>query len=380
LMRANSRVWRCLMAAAGALGATGVGAFLIMATGIYDIGASKPHFAVTYWLLDFAKRRSIETQSLMIRAPPSLDNPDLVTLGAAHYLGGCAQCHGAPGQPRNPIASSMLPQPADLVRVAPTWTSAQLFWIVRNGLKYTGMPAWPDVTRDDEIWALVAFLRMLPTMTAEQYARLSSGGLAPPARSGREIAEYGAEAEALSRCGRCHDPQAPATASGLAPRLAGQSRAYLELALRDYAEERRASGIMRPVVAELDDKSIALLSKYYSELPHMRGAATADDAGIEQGRVIAERGDLETGVPPCLACHGGKSAATFPRLDGQNARYLAGQLRLWKSGQRMGSVQSKIMAVIAVRLNEEQIDSVTRYFASVQPPLTPAPTPRPARR
>jgi cytochrome c553 len=378
-MSANSRAWRFLMTAAGALGAAALAAILIMATGIYDIGASKPHFAVTYWLLDFAKRRSIETQSLMIRAP-KLDDRGMITLGAAHYLGGCAQCHGAPGLPRNPVASSMLPQPADLVRVAPTWTSAQLFWIVRNGLKYTGMPAWPDVTREDEVWALVAFLRTLPTITQQQYARLSAGGLASPQRSGREIAEFGAEAEALSRCGRCHDPPAPEAASALVPRLAGQSRAYLELALRDYAEGRRASGVMRPVVAELDNESIALLARYYGELPPMRGAAMPDNAGIERGRTIAERGDPETGVPPCLACHGATSAATFPRLAGQSARYLESQLRLLKGGQRMGSVQSKIMAVIAARLSDEQIDSVTRYFASVQPPAKPAPSTQRAPR
>lgn len=379
-MRARSRAWRSSAAAAGALGAAGLGAFMIMATGIYDIGASKPHFAVTHWLLDFAKRRSIETQSLLIRAPEALDDRDLVTLGATHYLGGCAPCHGAPGLPRNPVVSSMLPQPADLVRVAPTWTSAQLFWIVRNGLKYTGMPAWPDVTREDEVWALVAFLRTLPTLTPEQYARMSTGGLASPQRSGREIAEFGAETEALSRCGRCHDPQAPGTASGLVPRLAGQSRAYLEVALRDYAENRRASGVMRPVVAELDNESIARLAEYYGELPPMRGAATADPR-IERGRMIAERGDLEAGVPPCVACHGATKTATFPGLDGQSQSYLTAQLRLWKSGQRMGSVQSKIMAVIAARLNDEQIESVARYFASVQPPSKPAPpTRRPTRR
>lgn len=375
------RARRCLAAAAGALVAAGLGAVLIMATGIYDIGASKPHFAVTYWLLDFAKRRSIETQSFLIRAPESLDDGDLIQLGAAHYLGGCAQCHGAPGRPRNPIASSMLPEPADLVRVAPTWTSAQLFWIVRNGLKYTGMPAWPDITREDEVWALVAFLRTLPTINGEQYARLSGGGLASPERSGREIAEFGAEAEALSRCGRCHDSQAPGSASGLVPRLAGQSRAYLELALRDYAENRRASGVMRPVVAELDDESIARLARYYEELPPMRGAAKDDDARIERGRTIVEHGDREAGVPPCVACHGATRAETFPRLDGQSSRYLADQLRLWKSGQRVGSVQGRIMAVIAARLDDEHIESVARYFASVQPPPKPAPpTRRPTRR
>ena len=77
------------------------------------MAASEPHFAVTHWLLDFVKRRSVETQSLLISAPP-LDDPDLARLGAAHYHGGCAPCHGGPGDPSNPVVQQMYPEPADL--------------------------------------------------------------------------------------------------------------------------------------------------------------------------------------------------------------------------------------------------------------------------
>lgn len=372
--------WRCLAVAAAALVAAGGGALLLVASGLYNIAASEPHWAITYRLLDFAKRRSVETQSLLINAPATLDDPERVKLGAAHFLGGCAPCHGAPGQARNPVVSSMLPGPADLMRAVPTWTPPQLFWIVRNGFKYTGMPAWPDIARDDEVWSVVAFLRQLPTMSGETYLRLATGGLKPAARSARDVVEFGAEAEALSRCGRCHEPAAPAAASELVPRLAHQSRAYIELALRDYAQGRRPSGVMRPVVAELDDETIALLAAYYAGLrPAKTVAVNAAASVIRRGKEIAERGDTGAGVPPCLACHGGRSAPTFPLLDGQSARYLATQLRLWKNDLRMGSVQGRIMGVIAARLSDDDIDSVTHYFASVPATTAPTPAPRPGR-
>lgn len=377
-MGKTRRAWRYMAAAAGALMVLGAGAFLMVVSGVYNIAASRPHFHITYQLLDFAKRRAVETQSFAITAPLSLDDPDLVKLGAAHYLGGCALCHASPGMPRNPVVANMQPKPANLVNTAPSWSPAQLFWIVKHGLKYTGMPAWPDQQRDDEVWAMVAFLRVMPSMSYERYTALSTGGLKPASRTGREIAEYGAESEALSRCARCHGAATPEAANSLVPTLAGQSRAYLERAMLDYAEEKRQSGIMRPVIAELDDASMRLLAQYYAELPRRQGDDVADEAKIARGREIATRGDPAAGVPACLACHGGRSAPSFPTLDGQNTRYLAAQLRLWKSGGRKGSVQGQIMAVIAPRLNDAQIDDVTAYFASVEAPRPPAPAPSPA--
>jgi mono/diheme cytochrome c family protein len=55
----------------------------------------------------------------------------------------------------------MLPQPPDLADVVGEWNNAQLFRIVKHGVRFTGMPAWPMQDRDDEVWAMVAFLREL---------------------------------------------------------------------------------------------------------------------------------------------------------------------------------------------------------------------------
>jgi cytochrome c553 len=76
------------------------------------------------------------------------------------------------------------------------------------------------------------------------------------------------------------------------------------------------------------------------------------------------------GVPPCGICHGPAEAArnpVFPRLAGQDATYIATQLRLFQSGRRGGTKFAPVMEAIAQRLSEEQIAQVAAYFASLPP-------------
>src|SRR5690606_15256326 len=92
-----------------------------------------------------------------------------------HFDAGCAPCHGAPGEPATAFAPDMLPEPPPLVGAARDWSAAELFWIVRNGQKYTGMPAWIAHEREDEVWPVVAFLRQLQGMDREAYGALLRG-------------------------------------------------------------------------------------------------------------------------------------------------------------------------------------------------------------
>jgi len=80
-------------------------------------------------------------------------------------------CHGAPGVPKDDIADGMYPSPPDLAVASQQYTDAQLFWILRHGIKMTGMPSWPDHS-DDDLWAIVTFLKKLPGMSESDYAKL----------------------------------------------------------------------------------------------------------------------------------------------------------------------------------------------------------------
>ncbi len=120
-------------------------------------------------------KNSVKRRAWAIEEPP-LDHADLYTLGAAHFQRACVHCHGAPGMPGDLTAQQALPPPPDLTRATKEWKDRELFWIVKHGIKYTGMPAWVVQERDDEVWTVVAFLKQLPALDAEG---LSSAGVAP---------------------------------------------------------------------------------------------------------------------------------------------------------------------------------------------------------
>jgi cytochrome c553 len=333
-------------------------------SGLYSVAASRGHFPWTSKLLEVGMHRSVATQSLFVDAPPPLDDPDLVKLGAGHFHGGCAPCHGAPGERSNPIVDRMLPPPPTLVGIAKDWSDKELFWIVKNGIKYTGMPAWVALERDDEVWAVVAFLRALPAMTSAHYRAITRSREAAQDRSAAERARFGGEAAAISVCGRCHGFESTPPASRLVPVIAGQSRAYLEEALRQYAAGHRESGIMQPAAANLDADIISQLTEYYAGLPPVQASATTfSRERIERGQTIATLGVPAKGVPACLTCHAG-STPMFPRLAGQHAAYIANQLRLWQRGLRATTGYGAIMAPIAARLDGEQINDVAAFFES----------------
>ena len=152
------------------LGAAGLALFAW--SGLYSVAASRGHWPFVHWFLEFGMRKSVETHASGIETPPLSDRA-LLERGVGHFQGGCAPCHGAPGFPPSPVAQQTLPSPPDLSKAAPQWKPHQLFWIVKHGLKYTGMPAWPAPARDDEVWALVAFLVRLPGIGPDEYRRLA---------------------------------------------------------------------------------------------------------------------------------------------------------------------------------------------------------------
>lgn len=182
------RKWSIRIAAIFA--AVAAGGLLVAWLGLYNIAASKGHWDVTRALLEFGMRNSVATWSSMIDERP-LDDPDLVRLGASHFQSGCAPCHGAPGEPANPIARSMLPPPPSLITHVPTWRNRELFWIVKHGIKYAGMPAWTTQKRNDEVWAIVAFLVALPNLSSRGYRRLAYGEVDRPDASVEQFLSTG---------------------------------------------------------------------------------------------------------------------------------------------------------------------------------------------
>src|SRR5215471_3946832 len=141
-----------------------LGAAPVIFAGLYDVAATTPHWSATSWLLETTRTRSVKAQAAGIVVPPGLTDPAKVIIGVEHYAAHCAVCHGAPGVPKGDIARGLNPSPPDLAKAARLYTSAELFWIVKHGIKMTGMPAWNGHS-DAELWATVSFVKKLPGMS-----------------------------------------------------------------------------------------------------------------------------------------------------------------------------------------------------------------------
>ena len=357
--------WRRIVIGLAALGSLGVlGAVLFAWLGVYNVAASVGHFYVVDRFLRFGMESSVEARAPDIE-PPDLSDPNLIRLGAGHYYAGCAYCHGSPDTPISPIARSMLPPPPDL-RGLERWTDQELFWLIQNGLKYTGMPGWPGPSRDDEIWAAVAFLRAIPGLTRAQYTRLALGDVEIPSQDGEEIATGDGPSDAVRACARCHGGGGTGPESDLVPVLHGQPLDMIAQALRDYAAGLRPSGIMRAATSGLTEREITELATYYARLAPLepRGALGGEDGDAQ--RLIAE-GDAARNIPGCVQCHDNRALPLYPRLAGQSARYLEGRLTAWKAGLRGTSSTDAIMAPIAARLTSDEIARIARYFSRQHP-------------
>ena len=121
---------------------------------------------------------SIERHAKDIQVP-NLSNDTLARAGVNDFNGMCAGCHGAPGQKPEAMGQGLSPPPPDLAESAAEMSPAELFWVTKNGIKMTGMPAWGATHDDDAIWPVVAFMTRLPDLNASQYQELvdSAGGM-----------------------------------------------------------------------------------------------------------------------------------------------------------------------------------------------------------
>jgi cytochrome c553 len=356
------RPWTTLGLVAVVLAA---GGFAVAASGIIPLKASAGHWRITNWLLHFAMERSVSTHAIPIAAP-RLDHPALVRRGATHYDLGCSPCHGnvEGTTPRIPLA--MLPPPPPLPPRVARWRPEELFYIVKHGVKFTGMPAWPAQQRDDEVWAVVAFLQHLPDMRDDEYRRLAGGRTST--LSQLTNGEASLEPRIVrDNCARCHGVDGRDDGEGAFPKIAGQRAEYMDRSLRAYADGRRYSGIMGPIAASLDSASRNDAVRHYASIDVAVTTRAQTMESAMRGERIAINGVESTMVPACLECHGPAAAPknpAYPKLAGQHADYLRGQLRLMRSRHRGGSEYIELMHTFVDRLTEQQIDDVTAYFAA----------------
>lgn len=357
--------WRRALAVAAVLAVAGF-AFWWIAP--YNIAARVPHWPPVRALLHSYMNNAVRSHSQGARPPAYLhpDDPAVIRLGAGHFLTGCATCHGSPERRPSPITGMMQPHPPELSGTRPR-PLRELYWLTYNGLKYTGMPGWAGAGREDEAWAVAAFLARLPGMDAATFRELAHGGLLPPAADAEEGAAiaFGQPTGPLATeqsCARCHGLDGRGR-DGTAPRLAGQSPAHLRRALDLYAGDRRQSGIMEPIAAALTPPEREALARHFAGLPGNWPASPAAIPGDPQrGAMLAARGDSSRGIGACRGCHGQPGNAA-PRIEGQHGRFLAAWLHLWREGPQTPGPEAARMAAAVRGLTDRDIADLAAHFA-----------------
>lgn len=165
---------KTLVAASIAAGITGTA---VTYFGIVNVGADAPHSKIVYSFLTMARDRSIEVRAKNIEVP-NLDDRAMIKAGAGNYNAMCVGCHLAPGIEATELSQALYPAPPNLAKTQMSRPPAETFWVIKHGIKASGMPAWGKSMADPYIWAMVAFLQQLPAMEKAQYQALvaSSGG------------------------------------------------------------------------------------------------------------------------------------------------------------------------------------------------------------
>ena len=157
-------VFAIVVAAIAALG--------VAYSGIVNVTARGADSAPLAWFLATAKRQSVMRQAAAEATPPASND---LKLGFRLYNETCVYCHGGPGKDPVDFGKGLMPEPPYLADTVAGWSPGQLYWIVRNGIRMTGMPSFADTHSEDELRAVVAFIQRLPGMTPEQYAEYERG-------------------------------------------------------------------------------------------------------------------------------------------------------------------------------------------------------------
>lgn len=164
----TTAIWAGLAALAGAA---------TVGFGLFNVSARIGHLPPVHWALHTTFEQNVRLRAPSeAEVPANLGDPGLAAIGAGHYDSACRFCHASPGEAQSATALSMNPAPPHVSDAAASWEPNQLHWIVDNGVKMSGMPHWPTETRDDDVWAVVAFLDAVPDMGNDDYEAMAECG------------------------------------------------------------------------------------------------------------------------------------------------------------------------------------------------------------
>lgn len=175
------------------------------------------------------------------------------------------------------------------------------------------------------------------------------------------------EATATGICAGCHMPDGNSVLA-LYPKLAGQNVQYMTKQLKDYKSSARTDPIMTGMAFTLaTDADIDNVAAYFAS--KKSSAAVADASKVALGQAVYRGGNMTSGLPACMGCHGpngtGNPAAKFPGLAGQHAEYTIKQLKAFRDGGRTNDSNS-MMSNVANKMTVTEMEAVANFIAQMK--------------
>lgn len=170
-----------ILALIGALGIVGaLAAAVFFLGGFYSVAGTQEDPTLVRLALIQVRTASV-IRHATDQVPANINEAATVQAGARAFAQhGCANCHGAPGVTWAKYSEGLHPDPPDLTKVVNERTPAQLFWVVKNGINMTGMPSFALAgAKDEEIWAIAAFLKKLPGVSEADYKTWTAAPMQP---------------------------------------------------------------------------------------------------------------------------------------------------------------------------------------------------------
>lgn len=140
----------------------------VIFSGLFNVAATVVDSRPLNWILVTVREGSIQRNARDIKAPP-LGDAAQRDRGFIIYREDCVMCHTPVGRKAKPMAVGFNPQAPGFGADADEMTASELFWVTKNGIRFTGMPAWGPSYSDQELWEVVAFLLTLPKLSAAEY-------------------------------------------------------------------------------------------------------------------------------------------------------------------------------------------------------------------
>lgn len=191
--------------------------------------------------------------------------------------------------------------------------------------------------------------------------------MAPGTAQAQLIGDAKAGATKATACSACHGPKG-ISATAQFPNLAGQVPGYISKQLAKFKSGKRKNPIMQGMAAGLSEQDMADIDAYFASLEGAVGAVPKDQAAsAKRGAQLYRGGDMNLGIPACMACHGPSGRGIpphFPRVAGQKQQYLVSSLKAFKAKERPS--YNEIMTHVAFLLTPRQMEDLAAFMHALQ--------------